>query len=141
MTTRFSDRETGMNRLATTLRPLGRVLVAAGLVTFYGSLWSRWSMPEGVAKAGAIAVAAGCRCLIGVLLWPNAGRNATTLDTVLGFLCVPAAVLSMFVASGDEMGLRVWWLIITVFLLFGAIGVIAAAARVRRRVEGWRNED
>ena len=137
----MSGHQHGVKRFERPLRILGRAIVTIGLVIFYGTVLSATivSPPEALLKAGAIIAAAGCLWLIGLLLWPPGNKGRVTFEATLGFFCLPAALISMFAASGDELGLQVSWLIITIFLLPGAIGLIGQAARANRAGERWRN--
>jgi hypothetical protein len=125
-----------MTRLNTALRAAGRVLVILGLAIFYGSLLlvAAGNAPEALLKVGATIAAIGSYWLIATLLWPPGEKGRVTMEATLGFFCIPAGMISAFAASGDEIGMQVSWLIITVFLLPGAIGLIGQAARVKQGV-------
>jgi hypothetical protein len=123
-----------MTSLGRILRTAGRALVIVGLAIFYVAilLVAAGRAPEALLKTGAIIAAIGCYWLIATLIWPPGEKGGVTWEAILGFSCLPAGMISAFAASGDEVGLQASWLVITVFLLPGAIGLIAQAARVKQ---------
>ena len=132
-----------MERFDSRLRIPGRAIVIVGLAIFYGSflvtLAGRLTAPATLWMVGLIIAAAGCLWLLGALLWTHGHKGRVTFEVVLGFLCLPPGFLAFFLTLGDELGLQLSWLIITIFLLPGAIALITQAARVKRTAEGWRN--
>ena len=129
-----------MQRFLKIARMAGRVLVAAGLLTFYGSIIAVAGVaPPGVLYKGAAAVAvAGCFILATALhLLSQPGK--TSVEAILGFACVPALFITGFGALGDEVGVQIPWLIIAVLFLVALLGLFVQSARAKQGAERWRN--
>jgi uncharacterized membrane protein YgdD (TMEM256/DUF423 family) len=121
------------------IRLLGRAIVIVGLALFYGSLVSNpFGPPETLVKAGVITAAVGCFWLTGLLPWLQGDKRRAVFERTLGLSCLPAAFLSAFAASGDEVGLQLPWLIIAVAIWVGALGLLGQATRMQRQSERWR---
>ena len=120
------------------LRNPGRAIVIVGLAMFYGTIVfgvADFDPPEVLFLVGAAMAAVGCLWLTGVLVWAGE-RGTIAFEAALGFMCLPAALLSLFGASETR---EVSWVIVTVFLLAGVVTLIGQAARLRREAEAWRN--
>jgi hypothetical protein len=123
------------------VRIAGRLFVVAGLATLYVSIaLVAFTSPPGIIyKIGPALAAAGCYLLIVALnLLPNAGE--VTMEAGLGFACLPAAFICAFAASGDEVGLQLDWLIITVLFFPAIVGLFVQAGLAKRSGDKWRSK-
>ena len=130
-----------MEWLPRTGRIAGRFMVILGLLVFYGSilLIVVASLPGQLYKAAAILAMAGCWMLIGALAYTRQQGRAT-VEAVLGFLSIPAALICLMAAQGGESsGLQTPWLIIAGLYIPAVIGLLVQAAQARRSSERDRN--
>jgi len=119
------------------LRISGWVVTIVGLAIFYGSLFFAFLIgfqpPIALSRAGLILPAVGCLWLIGFLLWPRDHKGSVAAEVALGILCLPPGLVALAETYGEESErMAPFWLVVTIFLLPGAIALIVQAARVRR---------
>jgi hypothetical protein len=126
-----------MNKIGTELRLSGRVIAIIGLVMFYGSIFFAFAVgfgpPTFLSRAALVVPAVGCVVLFAALLWPRSYERRVAADVVLGILSLPPALVALFEATGGELARgKAFWVVLTIFLLPGALAVIVQAARTHR---------
>ena len=126
-----------------TLRITGWVITIIGLIIFYGSLFFAFligfSPPHALSRAGLILSAVGCLWLIGSLLWPRTPKGSVAAEVALGILCLPPGLVALAETYGGELTrMAPFWLVITIFLLPGAIALIVQSTRVRHAAKQSR---
>jgi RsiW-degrading membrane proteinase PrsW (M82 family) len=76
-----------------------------------------------------------------LLLWPPGAKNGVRFEAAIGFFCLPPAFAALLLAAGDEVGVQPFWVVVSIFLLGGAIALIFQAVRVKRGAQEWRNTE